>query len=196
MSVAKRVCEEMGVRLSAEVGYKIRFEDRTSARTLIKYMTDAMLLRECLVDPSLSSYSCIILDEAHERTISTDVLFGLLKDTLKLRSDLKVIVTSATLEAEKFSRYFLDCPIFRIPGRTFPVEKIYAKTSEEDYLSAALFTVQMIHLKEPAGDILLFLTGQEEIDTAAQVLRAAIDEIKDAPPLNILRVYSALPSDQ
>lgn len=179
------------------MGYKIRFEDKTSNQTLIKYMTDAMLLMECLVDAHLPQYSCIILDEAHERTISTDVLFGLLKDTLKLRKDLKVIVTSATLEAEKFSRYFYDCPVFRIPGRSYPVEIVHTKKSDEDYLSAALFTVQLIHLKEAAGDILLFLTGQEEIDTAAQILRQGIDELgEDAPPLIILRIYSALPSDQ
>lgn len=197
MSVCKRVCEEMGVRLGQEVGYKIRFEDYTTNSTIIKYMTDAMLLRECLVDAELSQYSCIILDEAHERSISTDVLFGLVKDTLKMRKDLKFIVTSATLEAEKFSKYFNDCPIFRIPGRSYPVEVKYANSPEEDYLSAALFTVQLIHLKEPAGDILLFLTGQEEIDTAAQILKQRMDELGDeAAPLIILRVYSALPSDQ
>lgn len=167
MSVAKRVSEEMGVKLGQEVGYQIRFEDFTSAKTIIKYMTDGMLLRECLLDSSLSNYSVIILDEAHERTISTDVLFGLIKDALKKRKDLKLIVTSATLDAEKFSSYFYDCPIFRIPGRSYPVEIFYANEPEEDYLSASLLTVQQIHLQEPAGDILLFLTGQEEIDTAA-----------------------------
>ena len=106
MSVAKRVSEEMGVRLGQEVGYSIRFEDYTSPRTIIKYMTDGMLLRECLMDPSLSQYSVIMLDEAHERTIHTDVLFGLLKNTMLERSDLRLIVTSATLDAEKFSAYF------------------------------------------------------------------------------------------
>lgn len=171
MSVAKRVSEEMGVRLGQEVGYQIRFEDFTSQRTIIKYMTDGMLLRECLMDSDLKQYSVIILDEAHERTISTDVLFGLLKDTLKQRRDLKLIVTSATLDAEKFSQYFYSCPIFRIPGRIFPVEVLFANEPEEDYMSAALLTVQQIHLQEPAGDVLLFLTGQEEIDTAAQILK-------------------------
>lgn len=141
MSVAKRVCEEMGCSMGEQVGYKIRFEDRTSSATVLKYMTDAMLLMECLVDASLPQYSCIILDEAHERTISTDVLFGLLKDTLKLRKDLKLIVTSATLEAEKFSRYFFDCPVFRIPGRSFPVDIVHSAKADEDYLSAAIFTV-------------------------------------------------------
>lgn len=127
MSVAKRVAEEVGCRLGEEVGYAIRFEDCTSPSTVIKYMTDGMLLREALLDDSLSSYSVIILDEAHERTIHTDVLFGLLKGIIRKRKDLKVIVTSATLDAEKFSAYFFDCPIFTIPGRTFPVETLYTK---------------------------------------------------------------------
>jgi ATP-dependent RNA helicase DHX8/PRP22 len=129
MSVAKRVAEEVGCRLGEEVGYAIRFEDCTSQSTVIKYMTDGMLLREALLDDSLSSYSVIILDEAHERTIHTDVLFGLLKGVLQRRKDLKVIVTSATLDAEKFSSYFFECPIFTIPGRTYPVEVLYTKVS-------------------------------------------------------------------
>jgi ATP-dependent RNA helicase DHX8/PRP22 len=121
MSVAKRVSEEYGCRLGQEVGYCIRFEDCTSSVTEIKYMTDGMLLREQLLEPDLKQYSVIMLDEAHERTIHTDVLFGLLKDTCKRRKDMHLIVTSATLDAEKFSSYFFDCPIFTIPGRTFPV---------------------------------------------------------------------------
>ena len=116
MSVAKRVAEEAGVQLGAEVGYTIRFEDCTSPETQIKYMTDGMMLRECLVDTELSRYSVIILDEAHERTIHTDVMFGLLKKVILKRKDLKLIVTSATLDAVKFSSYFYEAPIFTIPG--------------------------------------------------------------------------------
>jgi ATP-dependent RNA helicase DHX8/PRP22 len=114
----------------------------TSPKTLIKYMTDGMLLRECLMDPLLQAYSVIILDEAHERTICTDVLFGLLKTALETRKDLRLIVTSATLDADKFSQYFYDCPIFRIPGRMHKVEILYSQTAESDYLDAALITVQ------------------------------------------------------
>jgi ATP-dependent RNA helicase DHX8/PRP22 len=196
MSVAKRVAEEFGCRLGQEVGYSIRFEDNTSAETVLKYMTDGMLLRECLVDTSLSRYSLIMLDEAHERTIHTDVLFGLLKGLLKRRKDLKVICTSATLDAEKYSTYFMECPIFTIPGRTFPVEILYTKTPETDYLDAALITVMQIHLSEPPGDVLLFLTGQEEIDTACQILYERMKSLGDnLPELIILPVYSALPSE-
>ena len=111
-----------------------------------------------------------MLDEAHERSINTDVLMGLLKQAIKRRDDLKLIVTSATLDAEKFSTYFSNAPIFTIPGRTFPVDVLYTKAPETDYLDAALLTVMQIHLSEPAGDILLFLTGQEEIDAACQTL--------------------------
>ncbi|CAI7764152.1 unnamed protein product [Closterium sp. NIES-53] len=196
MSVAKRVAEEFGCRLGEEVGYAIRFEDCTSPETVIKYMTDGMLLREILVDEDLSSYSVIMLDEAHERTIHTDVLFGLLKDLLVKRKDLRLIVTSATLDAEKFSNYFFQCPIFTIPGRTFPVEVLYTKAPETDYLDAALITVMQIHLTEPEGDVLLFLTGQEEIDTSCQILYERIKGLgPSVPELIILPVYSSLPSE-
>ncbi|KAL8953165.1 MAG: hypothetical protein Q9222_000987 [Ikaeria aurantiellina] len=196
MSVAKRVAEEVGCKLGEEVGYTIRFEDCTSSQTRIKYMTDGMLQREVLVDPNLGKYSVIMLDEAHERTISTDVLFGLLKKTLKRRPDLKVIVTSATLDADKFSEYFNKCPIFTIPGRTYPVEIMYSREPQSDYLDAALVTVMEIHLGEPPGDILLFLTGQEEIDTSCEILFERMKSFgPEVPELIILPVYSALPSE-
>ena len=196
MSVAKRVAEEVGCRLGQEVGYTIRFEDCTSPESKIVYMTDGMLLRQSLVDNDLSQYSCIILDEAHERTINTDVLFGLLKQTVARRKDLKLIVTSATLDAEKFSQYFFGCPIFTIPGRAFPVEVLYTKEPESDYLDASLITVMQIHLSEPPGDILVFLTGQEEIDTSCQILYERMKALgPSVPELIILPVYSALPSE-
>ncbi|CAL5038647.1 unnamed protein product [Urochloa decumbens] len=195
-SVAKRVAEEFGCRLGEEVGYSIRFDDRTGPETVIKYMTDGMLLREILVDGDLSSYSVVMLDEAHERTIYTDILFGLLKQLIRRRSDLKLIVTSATLDAEKFSGYFFYCNIFTIPGRTFPVEILYAKQPESDYMDAALITVLQIHLSEPEGDILLFLTGQEEIEHACERLHERMKAFGgDIPELIICPVYSALPTE-
>ena len=196
VSVSKRVAEEFGCALGEEVGYSIRFDDMTSPQTLIKYMTDGMLMREYLADNDLNRYSMLMLDEAHERTIHTDVLFGLLKDLCRRRPDLKIIVTSATLDAEKFSNYFFKCPIFTIPGRTFPVEVLYTKEPEPDYLEAAMITVMQIHLSEPAGDILVFLTGQEEIDTCCETLYARMQALGDlAPELLILPVYSSLPSE-
>lgn len=196
MSVAKRVAEEVGCRLGGEVGYLVRFDDCTSAATRIKYMTDGMLQREILMDSDLRRYSVIMLDEAHERTIATDVLFALLKKAVKRRPDLKIIVTSATLDADKFSSYFNECPIFTIPGRTFPVEILYSREPESDYLDAALITVMQIHLTEPKGDILLFLTGKEEIDTACEILFERMKALgPSVPELLILPVYAQLPAE-
>lgn len=196
MSVAKRVAEEVGCKLGEEVGYTIRFEDCTSPATKIKYMTDGMLQREILMDPDIKRYSCIMLDEAHERTISTDILFALLKKAVKRRPDLKVIVTSATLDADKFSAYFNECPIFTIPGRTFPVEILYSREPESDYLDTALVTVMQIHLTEPKGDILLFLTGKEEIDTSCEILYERMKALgPSVPDLIIVPVYAQLPTE-
>lgn len=141
MSVAKRVSTEMGTRLGREVGYSIRFEDCTSDKTVIKYMTDGMLLREFLSEPDLSSYSVMMIDEAHERTLQTDVLFGLMKDITRFRPDLKLLISSATLDADKFSEYFDDAPKFKIPGRRYPVDIMYTKAPEANYIDASVVTV-------------------------------------------------------
>ena len=196
MSVALRVSSEFGCKISEEVGYLIRFEDQCSEKTIIKYMTEGMLLRETLIDKNLSQYSVIILDEAHERTIATDVLFGLIKDAIKRRPTLKLIITSATLNSAKFSKFFDYCPVFKIPGRTYDVEILYAKVPEVDYLEASLKTVLQIHLNEKPGDILLFLTGQEEIDNACSMLQLKVSTLgKNVPKLIINPVYNAMPSD-
>ena len=137
--------------LGQEVGYTIRFEDCTTEKTVIKYMTDGFLLREALIDSEMRSYSCIMLDEAHERSISTDVLFGLLKKAVALRPELKIIVTSATLDAVKFSEFFNNANIFTIPGRTFPVEILYTREPTTDYLDESLMTIMQIHLNDPPG---------------------------------------------
>jgi len=196
VSVAKRVAEEFGCDIGQEVGYTIRFDDCSSEATRIKYMTDGMLLREALVDENLSRYSVIMLDEAHERQLHTDVLFCILKQLVLKRKDLKLIVTSATLDSKKFSKYFFECPVFPIPGRTHPVEKLFALQPQEDYLESSLETVMRIHLSEPPGDILVFLTGQEEIDTACEVLYQRMKQLgSDVPELIILPIYSSLPSE-
>lgn len=196
VSVAKRVAEEYGCKVGEDVGYTIRFEDKTSRNTRMKYMTDGMLQREALNDPFMSKYSVIMLDEAHERTIATDVLFTLLKKAVAKNPNLKIIVTSATLDANKFSNYFNNCPIIKIPGRTYPVDILYTREPEMDYLSSALDSVIQIHISEPEGDILVFLTGQEEIDTSCGALFERMKVLGDTvPELIILPVYSALPSE-
>ena len=196
MSVAARVAEEMGTKLGNEVGYSIRFEDCTSKRTILKYMTDGMLLREFLNEPDLASYSVIIIDEAHERTLHTDVLFGLVKDIARFRPDLKLLISSATMDTEKFSAFFDDAPVFRIPGRRFPVDIYYTKAPEADYVDAVVVTVLQIHVSQPQGDILVFLTGQEEIESCQEILNERVRKLgKRIKELIVLPIYSNLPSD-
>ena len=137
LNVAKRVADEMDVEFGEEVGYAVRFEDLTTEKTRLKFMTDGLLLREAIGDPLLSRYSIIILDEAHERTLATDILMGLLKDILPKRPDLRLVVMSATLDAGRFQRYFNDAPLFSVSGRTYPVEVFYSQQPEKDYVQAA-----------------------------------------------------------
>ncbi|EOD31583.1 hypothetical protein EMIHUDRAFT_418272 [Emiliania huxleyi CCMP1516] len=198
MSVAKRV----GCELGQEVGYSIRFEDVTSEATVLKYMTDGVLLRESLTEPDLDKYSAIIMDEAHERGLNTDVLFGTAArppappPTVARRRDLKLIVTSATMDANKFSEFFGSVPVFKIPGRTFPVDILYAKVPQEDYLEAAIKQAIQIHLSQPKGDILIFMTGQEDILATCEGISERLIECGEGvPPILVLPVYSLLPSE-
>ncbi|XP_030376802.1 pre-mRNA-splicing factor ATP-dependent RNA helicase DHX16 [Scaptodrosophila lebanonensis] len=196
MSVAARVAEEMGVKLGNEVGYSIRFEDCTSERTILKYMTDGTLHREFLSEPDLGSYSVMIIDEAHERTLHTDILFGLVKDIARFRPELKLLISSATLDAEKFSAFFDDAPIFRIPGRRYPVDIFYTKAPEADYIDACCVSVLQIHATQPLGDILVFLTGQDEIETCQEVLQDRVKRLgSKIRELIVIPVYANLPSD-
>ncbi|KAJ1549100.1 hypothetical protein HK405_009784 [Cladochytrium tenue] len=201
MSVAKRVADELDVNLGDEVGYSIRFEDCTSSKTVLKYMTDGMLLREAMNDPLLKRYSGIVLDEAHERTLSTDILMGLLKEVCKQRPELKLVVMSATLDAGKFQAYFNDAPLLMVPGRTYPVETFYTPEPERDYLEASIRTVREIHLYEEPGDILLFLTGEDEIEDACRKITAEIGSLIQAQPdhvgdIKVIPLYSSLPPAQ
>lgn len=201
MSVAKRVAEEMDVELGKQVGYSIRFEDFTSEQTILKYMTDGMLLREAMGDPSLSRYAVIILDEAHERTVSTDVLMGLLKELIIKNRNLKIIIMSATLDSGKFVEYWGEdkeggkkAPLISVPGRMFPVEIFYTQEPEPDYFEAAIRTVVQIHVSEGDGDILVFLTGAAEIDNCVRRVQEEIHKMGDnTGPITVIPLYSSLP---
>lgn len=195
MSVAKRVSEEMEVNLGGTVGYAIRFEDCTSKETKIKYMTDGILLREAMTEPDLDQYSCIIMDEAHERALNTDILMGLFKKVLARRRDLKLIVTSATMNAKRFSDFYGNAPEFIIPGRTFPVDIQYSRSPCEDYVDGAVKQALAIHVSQGPGDILIFMTGQEDIEVTCELLEERLRQLNDPPKLSILPIYSQMPAD-
>lgn len=240
VSVARRVAFERGWSApGGEVGYEVRFTNCTSAETRIKYVTDGCLLRECVRDPLLRHYSVIVLDEAHERSINTDVLFGLLKTVVRERPrDFKLLITSATLDSERFSTFFGGCPVLRVPGRTFPVTVINLEPSGGMELSPSLPSqpgtraarasspslsssitdirtqitnlapmvdvVTKIHILEKPGDVLVFLTGQEEIQRGCkeieermqQIIEEHPEQVADAQDMIVLPLYAALPPEE
>ncbi|XP_036124181.1 probable ATP-dependent RNA helicase DHX40 isoform X2 [Molossus molossus] len=215
ISVAQRVAEEMKCTLGSKVGYQVRFDDCSSKETAIKYMTDGCLLKHILGDPNLTKFSVIILDEAHERTLTTDILFGLLKKLFQEKSPnrkehLKVVVMSATMELAKLSAFFGNCPIFDIPGRLYPVrEKFCNLIGPRDrentaYIQAIVKVTMDIHLNEMAGDILVFLTGQFEIEKSCELLfqmAESVDydyDVQDTTldGLLILPCYGSMTTDQ
>jgi ATP-dependent RNA helicase DHX8/PRP22 len=200
-SVAARVAKEMSCKLGGLVGYAVRFDDKTTVDTRIKFMTDGMLLRELLLDPSLSRYAVILLDEAHERTLNTELLLALIKRLQAARSHgnrpLKVVVMSATLEAETYARFFSNPALIRVPGRRFPVQVLYTQEAQPDFLASCILTVLQIHVEEERGDILCFLTGKEQIDDAVKVLKersralpASADKLLPCP------LYAQLPPSE
>lgn len=198
VSVSRRVAQELGVRLGEEVGYAIRFEDRTSERTQIKYLTDGVLLRESLSNPELNQYSVIILDEAHERSLNTDILLGLMKRLVRRRaSNLKVLITSATLDGEKVSKFFSDCPLLTVPGKLFPVEIFYSKERPISYLESSLKTAMDIHVREPEGDILIFMTGQDDIEKLVSKLEDKVRSLEEGSCMDaiILPLHGSLPPE-
>ncbi|OLY85093.1 putative ATP-dependent RNA helicase DHX33 [Smittium mucronatum] len=260
-SIAKRVADEVGTKLGSRVGYAIRFDDCSSKFTKIKYLTDGMLLREILSDSLLLKYRIVILDEAHERTLRTDVLFGMLKEIQQKREimvaeqakkakinkkpktpnkiinnsrpkthlkfnepepepepsepensetgsenprseqeifELKIIVMSATLDAEKFSNYFNGAPILYVSGRQYPVKIKYTYEPQKDYLDSAHLTVMQIHLETntDSGDILVFLSGQEEIESLEKLIRETSKYLpKSKMNLVVAPIYAALPQN-
>lgn len=197
ISVATRVADEVGCKLGDEVGYNVRFDSKSSPKTRIKYMTDGMLLREFLNDVNLDSYSAMMIDEAHERTLSTDILLGLLKEIIKDRNDFRILISSATINAQKFSDYFEGAPIFNVPGRRFPVDIYYTQQPESNYVNAAVTTVMQIHMSQGKGDILVFLTGQDEIDGMAETLNELKQSLgEQISPLMICPIYANLPPDE
>lgn len=208
-SVATRVAEEMGCTLGQEVGYSVRFDAMTSPETRIKYVTDGLLVREMMMDPLLSKYSVVMLDEAHERSLHTDILIGLLKKVQRKRKDLRLIISSATLDAEEMKAFFEtnttndpkqdSAVIISIEGRTFPVDIHYLQQPCSDYLTTAMNTVVDIHNTQPHGDILVFLTGQEEIDTLVQLLKDKSGELlqkNKGMKLKPVPIYAGLPNEQ
>eukprot|EP01104_Vermistella_antarctica_P018572 TRINITY_DN6932_c0_g1_i1.p1 TRINITY_DN6932_c0_g1~~TRINITY_DN6932_c0_g1_i1.p1 ORF type:complete len:804 (+),score=148.17 TRINITY_DN6932_c0_g1_i1:64-2412(+) len=200
ISVAQRVAFEMGYNVGEEVGYAVRFDDTTSRKTRLKYMTDGLLLREAMLDSKLSRYSVIILDEAHERTLQTDILFGLVRSAQESRrtsnDPLKLIVMSATLDADTFSTYF-NAKVLYVQGRQFPVEILYTFESQADYIDAALIAILQVHIQEAPGDVLVFLTGRDDIESLEKLLNERADKLPvESMKLIPCPIYSGLPTEQ
>ncbi|CAN6816732.1 hypothetical protein HID58_056065 [Brassica napus] len=198
VSVARRVAQELDVNLGEDVGYAIRFEDRTSSKTRIKYLTDGVLLRESLSNPMLDDYSVIILDEAHERSLNTDILLGLMKRLVRIRSsNFKVLITSATLDGEKVSRFFSGCPVLNVPGKLYPVEILYSKERPGSYIESSLKVAIDIHVREPEGDILIFMTGQDDIEKLVSKLEEKVRSLAEGSCMDaiIYPLHGSLPPE-
>lgn len=191
ISIAKRVSEEMGTSLGGLVGYSVRFEERTSKDTKIRYVTDGTLIRDFIDDPLVRKYKAVIVDEVHERTINIDLLLGLIKDAISLRSDLKIIIMSATLSTKKFLEYFPGAETLHINSRSYPIDLKYLPCPKDKYMEKALETVINIHEKEKEGDILVFLTGEDEIEKCCREIEYQQRSLKNK--LIPLPLYSSLP---
>ncbi|XP_038640239.1 ATP-dependent RNA helicase DHX33 isoform X1 [Scyliorhinus canicula] len=203
ISLATRVAEEKKSELGKLIGYTVRFEDVTSDGSKIKFLTDGMLLREAIRDPLLRRYTVVILDEAHERTVHTDVLFGIVKAAQRKRKELntlplKVIVMSATMDVDLFSRYFNGAPVLYLEGRQHSIQIFYTKKSQSDYLHASLVSVFQIHQEAPPShSILVFLTGQEEIESMSRTCREIAKHLpQGCARMTVFPLYASLPQPQ
>jgi ATP-dependent helicase HrpA len=199
-AMAERVSEELGTELGTAVGYQVRFRDRSSPAGYVKFMTDGILLAETLNDRYLNAYDTIIIDEAHERSLNIDFLLGYLKQLLARRSDLRLIVTSATIDTAKFSRHFDDAPVIEVSGRAHPVEMIYQpldenedreESSDRDLYKGIADAVRRLGRIDPVGDILVFLSGEREIREAGQFLQRSLARQSGAGT-EILPLYARL----
>ncbi|RUS75928.1 hypothetical protein EGW08_016316, partial [Elysia chlorotica] len=208
VTVAARVAEERGSILGDEVGYLIRFDNSCDEeKTRVKFMTDGMMIREIMKDPLLRKYSIILLDEAHERALNTDIVLGLLRKIQKKRKDLKLIVASATLDAEEMRDFFntndTDDPekdtasILTVEGREYPVDIHYTLDPVPNYIKASVDTVMKIHFNEQSGDVIVFMTGLHEVDdVVSQLISEARKLKKDDMKMRVLPMHGSLPASE
>jgi len=194
ISLANRIAEEQFQKIGEQVGYWVGMKRCCNEKTMLLLMTDQMLLNHCLENPQLNGVSCVIIDEAHERSINIDLLLGMVKSASQENKDLKVIVTSATISTSLFSRYFNECPVVEIPGRMYPVEVQYeGNVDGQDYLKRAVSKAIELHHREDTGDILVFLTTPVEVDNAVEAFAKASQNMKDC---TVLPLHGKLQPDQ
>ncbi|PVD31644.1 hypothetical protein C0Q70_07061 [Pomacea canaliculata] len=179
ISLATHVSSELATNVGKEVGYKVGSKCRTGDLTKVIFMTDHCLLNECLADPTLKAFSCIVVDEAHERSLYTDLLLGMIKRCLQKRPELRVIITSATIDPEVFVKFFGNCPVLKVSGRTFPVDVVWLDDNNEEdefenYMQKAVKKAEEIHLKEALGDILVFLTSPLETEKCCEAFQQSL----------------------
>lgn len=197
-TVAERVAEELGTEVGQVVGWKVRFTDRVGDETLVKLMTDGILLTEIQHDRLLRQYDTLIIDEAHERSLNIDFILGYVKRLLPKRPDLKVVITSATIDPQRFSEHFDDAPVVEVSGRTYPVEVRYrpvvedAENADRDQTQAILDAVDELYTETDGGDILVFLSGEREIRDTADALAKHLE--RQVIPVEVLPLYARLSS--
>ena len=187
-AMARRLAEELHCTCGKEVGSQVRFDDRTVPETVLKFMTDGILLAELRNDPLFRQYDCLIIDEAHERTLNIDFLLGLIRNILTKRHDLKVAISSATLDVDKFRQFFGDVPVIEVAGRTYPVEDIFLPPFEDEELAPHVArAVEELSGFDKRGDILVFLPGEREIRESAEMLIG-----RNYPNTEVMMLYSRL----